>query len=226
MRFRSYVDGQRAVPRPRDLDGGPGRARLRHRARVRRVHAVSRLARLHRPLDGAHPPLARPLPGLARAQRPGRPGRVRDRPGRGRARPAGDLGRDGAPPARATGSPSAGRSGRDKAQMYEVVALDDRRARAARPRPPAPSAGDRRGRRPDRGRRCWGSTRFDCAMPTRLGRHGVALVPDPGARWRVDLVKSALAALAGADPRGVPVPGLRGRASRAPTCTTCCEPAS
>jgi len=31
---------------------------------------------------------------------------------------------------------------------------------------------------------------FDCAMPTRLGRHGVALVPDPGARWRVDLVKS------------------------------------
>jgi queuine tRNA-ribosyltransferase len=32
---------------------------------------------------------------------------------------------------------------------------------------------------------------FDCAMPTRLGRHGVALVPDPDLRWRVDLVKSA-----------------------------------
>jgi queuine tRNA-ribosyltransferase len=31
---------------------------------------------------------------------------------------------------------------------------------------------------------------FDCAMPTRLGRHGVALVADPAARWRVDLVKS------------------------------------
>jgi queuine tRNA-ribosyltransferase len=30
---------------------------------------------------------------------------------------------------------------------------------------------------------------FDCALPTRLGRHGVALVPDPAARWRVDLVK-------------------------------------
>ena len=28
---------------------------------------------------------------------------------------------------------------------------------------------------------------FDCAMPTRLGRHGVALVPDPAKRWRVDL---------------------------------------
>jgi queuine tRNA-ribosyltransferase len=28
---------------------------------------------------------------------------------------------------------------------------------------------------------------FDCAMPTRLGRHGVALVPEPDSRWRVDL---------------------------------------
>ncbi len=31
---------------------------------------------------------------------------------------------------------------------------------------------------------------FDCAMPTRLGRHGTALIPDPNARWRVDLTKS------------------------------------
>jgi queuine tRNA-ribosyltransferase len=30
---------------------------------------------------------------------------------------------------------------------------------------------------------------FDCAIPTRLGRHGVALVPDPDTRWRVDLAK-------------------------------------
>ncbi|HEV2775308.1 MAG TPA: tRNA guanosine(34) transglycosylase Tgt [Solirubrobacteraceae bacterium] len=28
---------------------------------------------------------------------------------------------------------------------------------------------------------------FDCAMPTRLARHGVAIVPDPATRWRVDL---------------------------------------
>ena len=28
---------------------------------------------------------------------------------------------------------------------------------------------------------------FDCAMPTRLGRHGVALISDPDKRWRVDL---------------------------------------
>jgi queuine tRNA-ribosyltransferase len=30
---------------------------------------------------------------------------------------------------------------------------------------------------------------FDCAMPTRLGRHGTALVHDPGSRWRIDLTK-------------------------------------
>ena len=30
---------------------------------------------------------------------------------------------------------------------------------------------------------------FDCAIPTRLGRHGVALVPHPGADWRLDLAK-------------------------------------
>ena len=30
---------------------------------------------------------------------------------------------------------------------------------------------------------------FDCAMPTRLGRHGVAVVADPAARWRLDLYK-------------------------------------
>jgi queuine tRNA-ribosyltransferase len=31
---------------------------------------------------------------------------------------------------------------------------------------------------------------FDCAMPTRIGRHGMALVPDPEKRWRVDLAKA------------------------------------
>jgi queuine tRNA-ribosyltransferase len=31
---------------------------------------------------------------------------------------------------------------------------------------------------------------FDCAIPTRLARHGTALVPDPGNRFRLDLRKS------------------------------------
>ena len=32
---------------------------------------------------------------------------------------------------------------------------------------------------------------FDCAMPTRFGRHGMALVASPDARWRIDLTKAA-----------------------------------
>ena len=32
-----------------------------------------------------------------------------------------------------------------------------------------------------------GIDHFDCAMPTRIARHGMALVPDPERRWRVDL---------------------------------------
>jgi queuine tRNA-ribosyltransferase len=32
-----------------------------------------------------------------------------------------------------------------------------------------------------------GIDQFDCAMPTRIGRHGMALVPDPEHRWRIDV---------------------------------------
>ena len=35
-----------------------------------------------------------------------------------------------------------------------------------------------------------GIDHFDCAMPTRLARHGMACVPDPDGRWRVDLAKA------------------------------------
>jgi queuine tRNA-ribosyltransferase len=34
---------------------------------------------------------------------------------------------------------------------------------------------------------------FDCAMPTRIGRHGMAIVPDPAGRWRIDLAKGRFA---------------------------------
>jgi queuine tRNA-ribosyltransferase len=32
---------------------------------------------------------------------------------------------------------------------------------------------------------------FDCATPTRLARHGTAMVADPDARWRLDLTKAS-----------------------------------
>jgi queuine tRNA-ribosyltransferase len=81
-----------------------------------------------------------------------------------------------------------GSLGRDKAQMHEVV--DWTTAELERVAP-------------DRPRHLLGIgdvddlitgvelgiDTFDCALPTRLGRHGVALAPLPDAGWRVDLAK-------------------------------------
>jgi queuine tRNA-ribosyltransferase len=56
---------------------------------------------------------------------------------------------------------------------------------------------------------------FDCAMPTRLGRHGMALVPDPDARWRVDLARSRWRESADPILEGCPCPACAGGYSRA-----------
>ncbi len=76
-----------------------------------------------------------------------------------------------------------GSLGAEKAQMYEVVGWAVRALDEARPRHLL-GVGDVddliRGVE-------LGIDTFDCAMPTRLGRHGVAIVPDPQRRWRVDL---------------------------------------
>jgi queuine tRNA-ribosyltransferase len=56
---------------------------------------------------------------------------------------------------------------------------------------------------------------FDCAMPTRLGRHGTAIVPDPGGRWRLDLVKSRWRAADEPILDGCPCPACRAGFSRA-----------
>jgi queuine tRNA-ribosyltransferase len=78
-----------------------------------------------------------------------------------------------------------GSLGQEKAQMYEVVEWALRPVRDEQPRHllgigdvddilHAVAAG---------------IDSFDCATPTRLGRHGTALVPDPESRWRLDLKK-------------------------------------
>ena len=91
---------------------------------------------------------------------------------------------------RADGIAIGGSLGREKHQMHEVVSWTTAELAA---------------RAPDRPRHLLGIgdvddliagvelgiDTFDCALPTRLGRHGVALVPDPSTRWRLDLVKSA-----------------------------------
>jgi queuine tRNA-ribosyltransferase len=56
---------------------------------------------------------------------------------------------------------------------------------------------------------------FDCALPTRLGRHGVALVPDPGTGWRVDLVKGRWRTVADPIMDGCGCPACVGGFSRA-----------
>jgi queuine tRNA-ribosyltransferase len=81
-----------------------------------------------------------------------------------------------------------GSLGRDKAQMHEVVSwttAELERLAPARPRHLL-GIGDIDDLIAGVG---LGIDTFDCALPTRLGRHGVALVPDPGGRWRVDLAK-------------------------------------
>jgi queuine tRNA-ribosyltransferase len=56
---------------------------------------------------------------------------------------------------------------------------------------------------------------FDCAMPTRLGRHGMALVPDPQKRWRVDLTKGRWKHASEPIMEGCPCPACAGGYSRA-----------
>ncbi len=78
-----------------------------------------------------------------------------------------------------------GTLGQDKPQMYEVVGWTTEELPEARPRHLL-GIGDvddlLRGVE-------LGIDTFDCAMPTRIGRHGMAIVPDPERRWRVDLAK-------------------------------------
>jgi queuine tRNA-ribosyltransferase len=89
---------------------------------------------------------------------------------------------------RCDGIAIGGSLGQDKAQMYEVVDWSTAELDRLAPERPRHLLGIGEVDDLIAGVR-YGIDTFDCAMPTRLGRHGVALVPDPAARWRVDLVK-------------------------------------
>jgi queuine tRNA-ribosyltransferase len=79
-----------------------------------------------------------------------------------------------------------GSLGQDKEQMYEVVDWCTRDLASLAPERPRHLLGIGEVDDLIRGIEL-GIDTFDCAMPTRLARHGVALVPDPGARWRLEL---------------------------------------
>jgi queuine tRNA-ribosyltransferase len=104
-----------------------------------------------------------------------------------------------------------GSLGRDKAQMYEVVGWTTAVLPDDSPRHLL-GVGDvddlLRGVE-------LGIDTFDCAMPTRLGRHGVAVVPEPRLRWRVDLAKGRFKDDAEPILDGCPCPACAGGYSRA-----------
>ena len=148
--------------------------------------------------------------------RPDGPACVRDRPGRGGGGPAPRFGAGGR---RAAGGGIAigGTLGEEKAQMFEVVdwAIDELDEQRPRHLLGIGEVDDL-----VRGVEL-GIDTFDCAMPTRIGRHGMALVPDPGEPLARRPRQGALPHHRRAAARGLSLPGVRPRLQPRRTCTTC-----
>jgi queuine tRNA-ribosyltransferase len=117
--------------------------------------------------------------------------------------------------ARATGGIAIGGTlGEDKDQMFEVVRWAIEELEGAAPDRPRHLLGI--GDVDDLVRGvALGIDTFDCAMPTRIGRHGMAVVPDPGNRWRVDLAKGRFRGDDGPLAEGCPCPACAHGYSRA-----------
>jgi len=107
-----------------------------------------------------------------------------------------------------------GSLGQDKAQMYSVVSWTTTQLERVAPDRPRHLLGIGDVDDLIAGVEM-GIDTFDCALPTRLGRHGVALVPDPEARWRVDLVKGRWRDSRDPILDGCPCPACSGGFSRA-----------
>jgi queuine tRNA-ribosyltransferase len=115
---------------------------------------------------------------------------------------------------RAAGVAIGGSLGADKAQMYEVVGWATDELDRVAPDKPRHLLGI--GEIDDLVRGVeLGIDTFDCAMPTRLGRHGMAIVPDPERRWRVDLTKGRWRGVDEPIMDGCPCPACREGYSRA-----------
>jgi queuine tRNA-ribosyltransferase len=107
-----------------------------------------------------------------------------------------------------------GSLGQDKAQMYEVVGWATAELGGAAEAKPRHLLGIGDVDDLVRGVEL-GIDTFDCALPTRMGRHGVALVPDPEARWHIDLAKGRYKASPEPILDGCPCPACAGGYSRA-----------
>jgi queuine tRNA-ribosyltransferase len=114
----------------------------------------------------------------------------------------------------APGVAIGGSLGAEKAQMYEVVGWATRELEDVAPEKPRHLLGI--GEIDDLVRGVeLGIDTFDCAVPTRLGRHGMAIVPDPERRWRVDLTKGRWKESAEPIMEDCPCPACAGGYSRA-----------
>jgi queuine tRNA-ribosyltransferase len=90
----------------------------------------------------------------------------------------------------ADGIAIGGSLGQDKAQMYEVIDWATRELERLAPERPRHLLGIGEVDDLIRGVEL-GIDSFDCAMPTRLARHGTALVADPANRWRLQVDRPA-----------------------------------
>lgn len=188
VRFRSYVDGSERFLSPED--SMEVQAKLHSDIalvfdectpfHVDRGYTERSTERTHRWLErclrwhAEHGPIGQLVYGIVQ-------GGVYEDMRRGSTRTVADSGCDGV----AIG----GSLGAEKAQMYEVVGYAVAELGGEREHLPRHLLGIGDVDDLIRGVEL-GIDTFDCAMPTRLGRHGTALVHDPHNRWRVDLTKS------------------------------------
>jgi queuine tRNA-ribosyltransferase len=114
----------------------------------------------------------------------------------------------------AEGVAIGGSLGQDKAQMYEVIDWSTRELARLAPERPRHLLGIGEVDDLIRGVEL-GIDSFDCAMPTRLARHGTALVADPANRWRLALDRPPSARDPAPIAEGCPCPACAGGLSRA-----------
>jgi queuine tRNA-ribosyltransferase len=114
----------------------------------------------------------------------------------------------------AEGIAIGGSLGQEKTQMYEVVDWSTRELERLAPERPRHLLGIGEVDDLIRGVEL-GIDSFDCAMPTRLARHGTALVADPANRWRLDVDRPAFRTDESPLIVGCPCPACAGGLSRA-----------
>ena len=207
VRFRSYVNGDERFMGPETSMEVQARLGTRHRAGLRRVHAVPRQPRLHGALDGAHASLARPLPALARRARPARATASTASSRAGSTRTCAGRRPPRWRPADATASRSAARSGRTRRRCTRswtgrrpCCRTTARATCSAWATSTTCCAASSSGSTPStaRCRRGWAATASrSCPTRRRAGESTSRRAAGSDER--------------GADPRGLPVPGLRRR---------------